>query len=254
MILSHDTAGPDDAPALVLLHSSAADRRMWDPLWAPLAEAGHRVVRADFRTCGDSPAAEAPYSDEGDVLALLDHLGIERAAFVGSSYGGRISLDLAARHPERVAMLALLCPSRPGLEYGPDLKEFGAAEDALVEAGDLAGAAELNARTWLGPDAGPRAHAAVREMMLGNLRGMLSAAPGFELPAPEVDLTTITAPTLAVGGAHDLPTFRRAPAEVAALVPGAEYRELPWAGHLPSLERPEEITALLLEFLRPRLG
>ncbi|MFD6877066.1 MULTISPECIES: alpha/beta fold hydrolase [unclassified Streptomyces] len=250
MILSHDVTGPVGAPAVILLHSSVCDRRMWDPQWVPLAEAGFRVVRADFRSCGESPAADAPYSDHADVLALLDRLGIHRAAFVGSSYGGRVSLLIAALHPERVSRLALLCPGRPGLSPdGPEVRAYGAATDALVAAGDLEGAAELTARTWLGPEADGAAHAAVRDMELGNIKGALADTGNHELPQPEVDLSTVTAPVLAIGGAHDLPDYRRIPADLPVLVPGADHRELPWAGHLPSLERPEEITALLLDFL-----
>ncbi|MFD4136425.1 alpha/beta fold hydrolase [Streptomyces goshikiensis] len=250
MIISHDVAGPANGPAVLLLHSSVCDRRMWEPQWAPLAEAGFRVVRADFRTCGDSPAAEAPYSDDGDVLALLDRLDIERAAFVGSSYGGRVALRLAALHPDRVRSLALLCPARPAQRRGPALLAFNAAEGALLDAGDLEGAAELNARQWLGPDADAAAHALVRDMQLGNLRGALADSGDHELPEPAVDLTAVTAPVLAVGGAHDIPDFREVPAELASLVPGALHVELPWAGHLPSLERPAETTRLLLDFLR----
>ncbi|MCX4527660.1 alpha/beta fold hydrolase [Streptomyces sp. NBC_01551] len=250
MIISHDVEGPSNGSAVVLLHSSVCDRRMWEPQWAPLAGAGMRVVRPDFRTCGDSPAAEAPYSDAGDVLDLLDRLGIARAAFVGSSYGGRIALQLAALHPDRVRSLALLCPARPAQRRGPALLAFNAAEGALVDAGDLDGAAALNARQWLGPDADEAAHALVRAMQLGNFRGALGAAEGHELPEPDVDLTAIAAPVLAVGGAHDIPEFREVPAELASLVPGAVHVELPWAGHLPSLERPAETTRLLLDFLR----
>lgn len=250
MIISHDVDGPADGPAVVLLHSSVCDRRMWEPQWRPLTEAGFRVVRPDFRTCGQSPAAEAPYSDEGDVRDLLDHLGVRRAALVGSSYGGRIALQLAALHPERVASLLLLCAGRPGHEPSAELRKFGAAEDVLLDAGDLAGAAELNARTWLGPDADARTHDLVRTMQLGNFETALAVTEHHELPGPPVDLSAVTAPTLAVGGAHDHPDFRRIAAELPALVPGAEHRELPWAGHLPSLERPEETTRLILEFLR----
>uniref|UniRef100_A0AAU2JT31 Alpha/beta hydrolase n=1 Tax=Streptomyces sp. NBC_00049 TaxID=2903617 RepID=A0AAU2JT31_9ACTN len=251
MTLSHDVDGPADGPAVVLLHSAVCDRRMWEPQWRPLAEAGFRVIRPDFRTCGDSPAAEAPYSDDGDVRDLLDRLGVRRAAVIGSSYGGRVALRLAAQHPERVSSLLLLCPARPGHEPSPRLREFGAAEDALVDAGDLAGAAELNARTWLGPDADDAAHALVRAMQLRNLEVGLAATGGHELPEGSVDLAAVTAPTLAIGGAHDVPDFRRIAADLPALVPGATHVELPWAGHFPSLERPEETNRLILEFLQP---
>ncbi|MGW1772908.1 alpha/beta fold hydrolase [Streptomyces sp. NPDC002104] len=252
MILSHDVDGPADAPAVVLLHSSVCDRRMWEPQWRPLLDAGFRVVRPDFRTCGDSPAAEAPYSDHGDVRELLAHLGIRRAAFVGSSYGGRIALTLAALHPELVSALALLCPARPAQRRGPALLAFNAAEAALVEAGDLEGAAELNARQWLGPAAGEAAHALVRAMQLGNLRGTPAGEEDHELPEPAFDPAAVTAPVLAVGGAHDIPEFRDVPAELSSLLPAATALELPWAGHLPSLERPEEISRLVLEFLTGR--
>lgn len=251
MIISHDVDGPQDGPAVVLLHSSVCDRRMWDPQWKALAGAGYRVVRADFRTCGESPAAEAPYSDHGDVRDLLDHLGIRRAALVGSSYGGRVALTLAAVEPERVGALALLCAGRPGHRPSPELREFGAAEDVFLDAGDLAGAAAFNARHWLGPEAAEETLAFVRAMQLGNFEGAAAAAAGesHELPEPELDLAAVTAPVLAVGGAHDTADFRVIAAELPSLVPGATHVELPWAGHLPSLERPEEITGLLLEFL-----
>ncbi|MFD3699962.1 alpha/beta fold hydrolase [Streptomyces sp. NPDC058646] len=249
MIVSHDVDGPVDGPAVVLLHSSVCDRRMWEPQWRPLVEAGYRVVRPDFRTCGDSPAAQAPYSDAGDVRALLDHLGVERAALVGSSYGGRVALTVAALHPERVGSLFLLCPGRPGHVPSPELRKFGAAEDALLDAGDLAGAVELNVETWLGPDADAAAKDLVRAMQLRNFEVALAVTESHELPEPAIDLAAVTAPLLVFGGAHDEPDFRRIAAELPGLVPGARHQELPWAGHLPSLERPDEVTGLLLDFL-----
>ncbi|MCY0926018.1 alpha/beta fold hydrolase [Streptomyces sp. H27-H1] len=249
MILSHDVDGPAGAPAVVLLHSSVCDRRMWEPQWEALAAAGLRVVRPDFRTCGDSPASEVPYSDHEDVRELLDHLGIRRAALVGSSYGGKVALTLAALHPDRVSALALLCPVRPGHRPGPAQLAFGAAEDALLDAGDLVGAAELNARQWLGPEASPEAGRLVRDMQLGNFRSEPAATGDHELPEPAVDLSALTVPVLAVSGAHDIPEFRRIPADLAALIPGTVHVDLPWAGHFPSLERPAETTRMLLEFL-----
>ncbi|MGP3688056.1 alpha/beta fold hydrolase [Streptomyces sp. IBSNAI002] len=252
MTVSFEVSGPAEGPAVVLLHSSVCDRRMWDPQCGPLGEAGFRVIRLDFRTCGDSPAAREPYSDDVDVVALMDRLGVQRASLVGASYGGRIALTVAALHPERVTRLALLCAGRPGRRPdSPEVREFGAAEDALLEAGDLAGAAALNARTWLGPEADEAAHALVRAMQLRNFENARVPAEDHELPEPDVDLAAITAPTLAIGGAHDLPDFRGIAAELPAVIPQARHLELSWAGHLPSLERPATTTDLLLEFLRP---
>lgn len=235
---------------MVLLHSSVCDRRMWDAQWQPLVDAGYRVVRCDFRGFGDSPLADGPYSDAGDVLALLDHLGIESAAFIGASYGGRIALTAAALHPETVTALALLCPGMPGHRPSESLQAWGAREDALLEAGDVAAAVELNVETWLGPEAGEQARESVRLWQRHAFEVQAEATVGSD--REEVDLARITAPTLVVGAAYDVPDFREIAAGLPARVPDARHVELPWAGHLPNLERPAEITELLLSFLRER--
>ncbi|MER7582421.1 alpha/beta fold hydrolase [Kitasatospora sp. NPDC097691] len=246
MIISHDVSG--SGPAVVLLHSSVCDRRMWDAQWQPLVDAGYRVVRCDFRGFGDSPLADGPYSDTADVLALLDHLGIESAALVGASHGGRIALTAAALRPDAVRALLLLAPGMPGHQPSETLRAFGGREDALIEAGDIDGAVELNVETWLGPEADETVRASVRRMQRHAFDVQEEAKFGPD--REEVDLSLITAPTLAVGGAHDVPDFREIAAALPGLLPNARHLELPWAGHLPSLERPEETTALVLDFLR----
>ncbi|MFF7991477.1 alpha/beta fold hydrolase [Kitasatospora xanthocidica] len=246
MIISHDVAG--SGPAVVLLHSSVCDRRMWDAQWQPLLDAGYRVVRADFHGFGESPLSEVPYSDSRDVLALLDHLGIESAALVGASHGGRIALTVAALRPQAVSALALLAAGMPGHEPSETLRAFGGREDELIEAGDIDGAVALNVDTWLGPEAGTEVRESVRRMQRHAFDVQMEATVGPD--KEEVDLSLVTAPTLAVGGAHDLPDFREIAATLPTVLPNARHLELPWAGHLPSLERPEETTALLLDFLK----
>ncbi|CAL9496598.1 alpha/beta fold hydrolase [Streptomyces sp. enrichment culture] len=247
MTLAYDVAGT--GPAVVLLHSSVCDRRMWDPQWPDLAAAGYRVVRCDFRGHGDSPVPDGPHSDAADVAELMEHLGIGRAALVGSSYGGRVALELAASRPEAVTALALLCSALPGHAPGAGLRAFDEREEALFEADDLPGAVELNVATWLGPDATDEVREQVRAMQRRAFE-LQWTAEGFPSPRPEVDLRRITVPCLAVSGGHDLPDFREMAATIAAQAPAARHLELPWAGHLPSLERPEETTALLTHFLK----
>ncbi|GHF35156.1 alpha/beta hydrolase [Kitasatospora xanthocidica] len=233
---------------MVLLHSSVCDRRMWDAQWQPLLDAGYRVVRADFHGFGETPLSEVPYSDSRDVLALLDHLGIESAALVGASHGGRIALTVAALRPRAVTALALLAAGMPGHEPSETLRAFGGREDELIEAGDIDGAVALNVDTWLGPEAGAEVRENVRRMQRHAFDVQMEATVGPD--KEEVDLSLVTAPTLAVGGAHDLPDFREIAATLPTVLPNARHLELPWAGHLPSLERPEETTALLLDFLK----
>ena len=250
MTIAYDAAG--DGPAVVLLHSAVCDRRMWDPQWPVLAEAGYRVVRCDLRGYGDTPPATERYSDAGDVRDLMDALGLERAALIGSSYGGKVSLEVAAQQPDRITALALLCSARQGHEPGPALKAFGAEEDALLAAGDVEGAVDLNVRTWLGPEASDQVRERVRDMQQHAFDLQLGAED-VERDDPGVDLSAIRAPSLVVSGGHDLADFRQIAAELSGLLTGASRVDLPWAGHLPSLERPADVTAMLVDFLTVRV-
>jgi len=249
MTLAHDTTG-DDGPALVLLHSAVCDRRMWDPQWPALADAGYRVVRCDFRGFGETPLPDHRHNDAEDVLDLLDTLGIEQATLIASSYGGQVALELAARQPDRVSAMALLCSGLPGHQPTDELRAFGEREDELLEAGDVEGAVELNVDTWLGPDAGESAREKVRGMQRQAFDIQLAAPDGAGRNKADFDLAAIKAPGLAISGGHDLPDFQHIAAHLPSLLPHTSHLELPWAGHLPNLERPAAVTALLTDFLR----
>ena len=246
--MSYDVAGT--GPALVLLHSRVCDRRMWDPQWPVLAEAGYRVVRCDFRGFGATPAPSAPYNDADDVLSLADELDLGPMALVGASSGGEVALEIAARRPQQVTALALVCAGMPGHEPTDELRGFWQREGELIEAGDIAGAVELNVATWLGPEADEATRERVRLMQRHAFEVQLAAPEEYEPVQADVDLHAITAPSLVVSGARDLPDFRLIAARLAALLPGAQAVELPWAGHLPTLERPRESSGLLTAFLR----
>lgn len=248
MTLSHDTAG--DGPTVLLIHSTACDRRMWDRQMPALAAAGYRAVRCDLRGFGDTPAPDRPYDDARDVADLLDALGADRAAVIGASGGGAVALELAARWPSRVTALALLCTANPEHEATPELKTYQERENALIEAGDIAGAVEFNVQTWLGPDADEAAREKVRAMQRRAFEVQLAVEEEFGAAQSEFDLDDITAPSLLVAGGHDFPDFRLIAARLSRRLPAARHLELPWAGHLPNLERPDEINALLLDFLR----
>jgi len=249
MTLSHDVAG--DGRTVVLLHSKVCDRRMWDPQVPALVEAGHRVVRCDFRGFGDTPVPDRSTSDADDVVELLDALGAERVALVGASGGGRVALEIAAGRPQRVTVLALLCTAWSGQQSpSAELRAFGAREDALLEVGDVAGATDLNVETWVGPAADQETRDKVRRMQRRAFDVQLAAAEEFPPIRTQPDLSSITARTLLVSGRHDVIDFRETAVALAHRIPGARQIELDWAGHLPSLERPAVVNPLLLDFLR----
>jgi pimeloyl-ACP methyl ester carboxylesterase len=248
MTLAHDVAG--NGPALILLHSAVCDRRMWDPQWQALVDAGYRVVRCDFHGHGDSPIPDQPFNDTDDVIELLKTLGIERTALVASSFGGQVALELAARRPDMVTAMVLLCARSPELVPSDTLRAFGRREEELLEAGDLDGAADLNVETFVGPEADDAVRQKVRLMQRRAFEIQLAVDDVPYVESPEVDLSLIKAPVLAVSGAHDVPDFGQIAAGLPEKLPNARHQELPWAGHLPSLERPDEVTDLLTRFLR----
>ncbi|MFG2643215.1 alpha/beta fold hydrolase [Streptomyces sp. NPDC048370] len=254
-MLSHDLAG-EGSSVVLLLHSGVCDRRMWDGQFAALAAAGMRVVRCDLRGFGETPV-DAPHAHSDDVVELLDGLGVERAALVGSSFGGEVALEVAVRHPGRVSALVLLCSGMPGYEASDELRAWGRREDELIEAGDLDGAVALNVDTWLGPEAGAEARERVRRMQRRAFEVQLAAPEEFGPVDPGVgaaDLAGIDVPCLVVSGAHDVPDFREMATRLTAVLPDAQHVDLDWAGHLPALERPEETAELLAEYLTDGSG
>lgn len=237
------------------------DRRLWDGQLPALAER-HLVVRYDLRGYGDSPLPGGPFSYVDDLAALLEHLGIERAALVGNSFGGKVALEFALEHPGRTRELVLIASALGGHERSAELEAFDEAEDALLEAGKLDEAVELNLRTWLdGPDrdAAPVAPEARRLVAAGQRRAfetMLAAYEASPPPGPvrwadppaATRLGEVAAPTLVVAGAHDVTDFRAIAERLADEIPGAQKAVLDTA-HLPGLERPGELNRLLLDFL-----
>jgi pimeloyl-ACP methyl ester carboxylesterase len=258
VLLHHTVTG--SGPALLLLHSTVCDSRQWDP--QRVLANGRTLVTVDLRGFGASPLPPEPYDDARDVLDVLDHLGLETAAVVGSSGGGHVGLQLASTEPGRVPSLVLLCSAGPGVEPTADLRSFAAQEQALLEDGDVDAATELNVRTWLGPDADDRARESVRGMQRHTFEVQLAAGqqahdqahePPDE-PALAVDLAAIRARTTVVAGRHDMDFFRLLARHLAAAIPAATHVELDWAGHLPNLERPDETTALIARAIDGEIG
>lgn len=113
----------------------------------------------------------------------------------------------------------------------------------------MAAATELNVATWLGPEADDAARESLRVMQGHAFSVQLTAGADSHEHDLAVDLSHITAPATVICGSHDLDFFRVVARHLASALPHALYIELPWAGHLPNLERPAETTALITQAL-----
>jgi 3-oxoadipate enol-lactonase len=162
--------------------------------------------------------------------------------------GGHVALELATAAPERVNALVLLAGSLDIDDWSDDIRQYWARENELVEAGDIDGAVELNARTW-------GLEGETDELVADMARRGFEHQVGVEAPEREltVDLGSIAVPTLAVSGGRDFADFARIADRIAAEVPGAQRAEIADAGHLIPLECPDEAAELLVEFLE-RVG
>jgi 3-oxoadipate enol-lactonase len=255
--LNYELSG--SGPAVVLIHEGVCDLRMWDELVETLAPE-FTVLRYDIRGFGDSTLPPGPFSLHRDLLALLNHLGIEEAALVGVSYGGRVALDAAFVAPDRVTALVLAAPGLRDQESSQLVGEFGAEEERLLDADDVDGATELNVRLWVdGPNRGADAVAEdvrsrVRQMQRRAFDVQIAAYEATPPPGPEdpldVRLGEIAAPALVIVGDKDVPDFLEIAERLEKELPDSRTVVLEDTAHTIPLERPDEFANLTLAFLR----
>jgi pimeloyl-ACP methyl ester carboxylesterase len=228
---------------VVLTHGYGASRRMWDPnLAAPAAT--HPTITWDMRGHGESDAPEDParYSHEhtiGDLAALLDVAGAQRAVLVGMSLGGFMSLSFRLVYPERVAALVLV-------DTGPGFRSPASREGWNAWA--LQRADELEAR---GLDALPAGREQRQANHVHGAQGLAHAARGMLVQhdaAVFESLGEVDVPVLVVVGGEDT-QFLAAADVMEARVPGARKVVLAGAGHAANLDAPDEFNATVAEFL-----
>jgi pimeloyl-ACP methyl ester carboxylesterase len=265
-----DEGRPQD-PAIHLLHAGIANLRSWDALAPRLVEAGYRVIRHDTRGFGRTETADVDFSERADVLAVLDHLGIGRAALVGNSLGGSIAFDTAIESPDRVVAVVGVGAGLRGFEVDstPDEEarflEMEAVEETMDAATDddakaaaLETLLEMEMRFWLdGPAApdgrvAPEVRAALMEMDRDHLRpGRVLGRPIRLQPAANARLGDLRAPVLAVAGDLDVSDVATTARHLEAAAPDARAVILPGVAHMIGMEAPEVLADLILTFLAP---
>jgi 3-oxoadipate enol-lactonase len=221
---------------IVLVHSGICDAGMWDGFDVP-------GKRHEIRGFGQSPLP--PTGEVSDAADLVEALGGEPAALVGSSFGGWVCLQVAASHPELVTDLVVLGAPLPDHEWSKEIEDLRREEEGLLEQGDLHGAAVLNADFWLeSPE--PRERVIAMQERAFELQAESEAEP---VEPDSIDLSAITARTLVAVGELDKADFHKIAERLAREIGDTETATIPGAGHLPSLERPEATASIICRFL-----
>jgi len=236
------------ATPLLLIHGYPLDHTIWDEI-LPLLEKDFDLILPDVRGFGESTTISSQYSMNdiaSDLVALLDHLGIQKAALAGHSMGGYIALAFARLHPERVTGLALVASQAIADTSDNKQGRYKTAAD-VAEKGVALVAEAMPPK--LSADA--RVQGFVRELIrkqskdgvIGALKAMaeredsLALFPSFNFPV-----------VLIHGIADVLIPIERAYG-VKKMISSAHLVELSGVGHMPMLEAPER-TADALKLLK----
>ncbi len=256
-LLSFDVTG--DGRPVVLAHAGIADRRMWDDVVPALART-RRVIRYDARGYGRTVTTEpVPYSNRQDIVDLLDHLGIDRAALVGASRAGTITLDTAIEFPSRVAAVVSVAGGISGFDGGETEVEADAFRevDRLEEARDWEQLVAREMELWVdglgqGRDRVPEVRRRVAEMDLEAYRHHADEPLDGVLPLrpPAVDrLGEVRVPVLAIVGTLDTSGTLAAAGTIASEIAGARLVELPGVAHMVSMEVASRFIEIVESFL-----
>jgi 3-oxoadipate enol-lactonase len=241
---------------LVLLHGITNFGLTWAPQLGMLTSQGWQIIMPDLAGHGRSEPVTAPTTPQelaADVVALLDHLQLDRAVVGGLSLGGMIAQQLLVDHPERIAGV-IVAAAGPRLGSQDPARIAAWQEMWRTVNGPIRRLEEawphLTTEAYRTSPHGQAAYATWRQVLAGvSGQALAFIAEGLLTFDVLAALPRVTVPVLAVAAEYDrlvLPAHVHA---VAELVPGAREATIPAAGHLMYLEQPAMFNALLAEFL-----
>jgi pimeloyl-ACP methyl ester carboxylesterase len=243
---------------LVLIHGWSFDSRCWESQFNTFAEK-HRVLRYDLRGFGrsDLPDVGEKYSHTADLIALLDHLNIEKANILGHSYGGRIAFDFVFNYPERTISLILpdaamdvtnlaATPNKDVLAWINDTWRVG-REEGIEEAKKI----WVNGSPLKPAMSDPRSAPLVRRM-IEDYSGWhwVNDDPhiGF-VGYPLERLQEIKVPALIIVGELNPSIYHEWADAQNENIPNSKKVIIPDAGHALNIENPEKFNEFVLRFL-----
>ena len=245
-------AGREDAPVVFFAHGLLFSGWMFQHQIAHLRDR-YRCVTIDFRGQGNSPRAIGGYDMDTltvDVAELLRHLQIPVVNYVGLSMGGFVGMRLAARNPETVHTLTLMDTAATAEEPANRAKY-----KTLAKVYRVAGIKPLRSRVAPIMLADRNLTAPWIDEWMAQLgqtdrAGLVKAIESVADRDPcEDEAVRIIAPTMVVVGAEDAATPPAKSRRITELIANSRFHEIDGAGHSPSMERPDEVNAILEAFL-----
>ncbi len=244
--------GPANRPVIVFINSLGTDYRIWRDVLVRLA-GDYPLVAYDKRGHGLSDVGSAPYNIDDhvvDLIGLLEHLQVSQAVLCGLSVGGLIAQGLYARRPDLVRAL-VLCDTAAKI----GASEMWDARIAAVETHGIESIADLVMERWFTPHFRRKEnldYPGYRNMMIRQpAEGYIGTCAAIRDADFTVEAGRIAVPTLCVVGDQDGATPPDVVLAMAKLIPDARYEVIPGAGHIPCVEQPEMLSAMITAFLTP---
>jgi len=246
---------------LVFLHAGLMNSDMWSRQVAFFANAGYHVICIDDVGHGKTQDGKDSVNNHENILALLDHLRLEKVNLAGLSWGGIHASDFAVEHPDKVDKLILVSAGLNNYftrEHEDSLTlDLRARMDSAFSQKKYDTAVDLFIQTWLvGPHRKPEAVNPetidyMRKEVLSKIQnhGMDTWTHIRNTPAIQ-DLNRIKCPVLIITGTEDLEGIKKTAAIFRDSIPSSYHMEFTGVAHMINLERPDEFNHLLLTFLK----
>jgi 3-oxoadipate enol-lactonase len=258
----YEVTGQPHQPSLVLLHAGIAKLRMWDEQIEAFSK-HYQVICYDTRAYGKSTTEAVKFSQRQDLLALLEHLKIDKVHLLGISRGGTIAMDFTLEFPDKVASLVMVASNPSGFESDDSEieKTYFARDEELSESRNAEAMAALDIEMWVDGPGQPvgRASEKVRQkvhaLTLEHYQDYFAAFAEKEptsvpLEPPAIErLTAINVPTLIITGDLDFSYTAVAAELMVREIPTAQHVVIADAAHMVNMEKPEAFNKVVLEFL-----
>jgi 3-oxoadipate enol-lactonase len=254
LTINYDDYGPAYAPVVIFIHGFPFNKSMWD-MQAEVMKNDYRVISYDVRGYGDSRAARTEYSLDvlsSDLIKLMDHLNVSKAAVCGLSMGGNIALSACEKYPDRFS--ALILSDTHCLPDARDTREERLKIIGNIKTKGIKYFAEESLRHFFASSSFQKSRDAVRaakKMIMGT---SVSSICNTLLTLDQNKhvcghLQDIKIPVLIMVGREDHITPPQVAEQMHEKMPGSAFHIIEFAGHLPNLENSHAFNVLLKKFM-----